>query len=76
MNSMPSQSTLILARLTDVTPSDVGGWVPMPILSAVSGAYAVHSRVAELRSRGHTITNRIEHTKDGVRKSWYRLEVA
>jgi biotin operon repressor len=44
----------------------------MPVLSLLSGAYAVHSRIAELRSMGFTIDHRNE--KHGrVIKSFYRL---
>lgn len=46
-----SQSDLILREL-QATP---GQWVPMPRLCEVSGAYAVHSRVADLRKQGHNI---------------------
>ena len=34
-----------------------GNWVPMPRLYECSGAFAVHSRIADLRKAGHTITN-------------------
>lgn len=49
-----SQCDLILGRL-EQTP---GEWVPMPALARVSRAYAVHSRVADLRSRGYQIEHR------------------
>lgn len=49
-----SQCDLILGRLL-LTP---GLWVPMPELARVSGAYAVHSRVADLRRRGIRIDQR------------------
>lgn len=42
-------------------------------VTKISGAYAVHSRIAELRRRGHRIENRIEQRDDGTRLSWYRL---
>lgn len=68
-NQQPSQANKILARLK----SAQGRWVTMPGLSAISGAYAVHSRVAELRKRGHRIENRIEQRDNGTRLSLYRL---
>lgn len=48
-----SQCALILARL-ELTP---GEWVAMPELARLSGSYVIHSRIADLRQRGH----RIEH---------------
>lgn len=48
-----------------------GEWVSMPDLVQASGAYAIHSRVAELRSEGHVIQNKVEGTKP--RRSFYRL---
>lgn len=49
-----------------------GDWVSMPTLAVVSRAYAVHSRVAELRKRGHVIEQRSE--RDGRRVlSYYRI---
>jgi len=72
-NQQPSQAQAILERLQAAKPTDRDGWVPMPTLADVSGAYAVHSRIAELRGRGHHIENRIEQRADGIRMSWYRL---
>jgi hypothetical protein len=69
MNTNPSQADKILRRLQFT--ADI--WVSMPDLSQVSGAYAVHSRIAELRKRGHVIENRTEQAEDGTRLSWYRL---
>jgi hypothetical protein len=67
-NARPSQAKLILDELQ----SRQGEWTPMPVLSLLSGAYAVHSRIAELRSMGFTIDHRNE--KHGrVIKSFYRL---
>lgn len=73
-NKFPSQANRILARLHEVKRGDDNGWVSMPVLVKCSGAYAVHSRIAELRERGHLIANRITYARNGVRKSWYRLE--
>lgn len=66
---MKSQTSKILARLKRAR----GGWVSMPALWKASGAFAVHSRIAELRGIGHAITNRIERGAN-CRKSFYRLE--
>lgn len=66
-----SQCERILKRLKQATPL---AWVSMVQLSAVSGAYAVHSRIADLRKRGHNIEQRCE--RDGQAKhSFYRLMV-
>lgn len=65
-----SQCARILAALEAAN----GAWVAMPDLVAASGAYAVHSRVAELRTWGHDITHRNERHGRVVR-SFYRLEV-
>lgn len=63
-----TQCGAILARLEAAG----GAWVPMPDLAKASGAYAVHSRVADLRSWGHVIEQRSE--RDGRRvRSFYRL---
>lgn len=65
-----SQCDAILAMLKH----KVGQWVPMPDLASVAGAYAVHSRIAELRKRGHRIDSRQERMP-GTRRVWsyYRL---
>ena len=65
---MKSQTSKVLARLKR------GGWVSMPALWRASGAFAVHSRIADLRKAGHEIVNRIERGY-GCRKSFYKLEV-
>ena len=72
MNSYPSQACKILARLQS-TP---GQWVPMPELAACSGAYAVHSRMAELRREHPELT--FEHRLEAIpgsrqRASFYRI---
>lgn len=66
-NSEPTQAELILARLRRTPGQDV----PMPELAAVSGAYAVHSRVAELRGDGYRIECRVRGSRP--RHSFYRL---
>lgn len=65
-----TQCSRILARLKRAR----GGWVPMPKLVAASGGYAVHSRVAELRNRGHVIDNRTE-VRGRFKRSFYRMGV-
>jgi hypothetical protein len=46
-----SQCAAILRRLMEAR----GEWVEMPELARVSGAYAVHSRIADLRKQGWNI---------------------
>jgi hypothetical protein len=69
VNSNPSQSSVILDILTTLR----GRWVSMPDLVEASKGYAVHSRIAELRRRGHVIENQVERRADGKRVSRYRL---
>lgn len=66
-----SQSAAILREL-QAAP---GQWIPMPALAAASGAYAVHSRIADLRAAGHRIENRVlpPSGPTGPRRSEYRL---
>lgn len=64
-----SQCDRILAELE----SKRGDWVPMPNLAHIAGCFAVHSRIADLRKRGH----RIESMQDRHGRkvcSYYRLE--
>lgn len=63
----PTQCSLILAELT----RRHGQWVSMPELAEVSGAYAVHSRISDLRADGYLIDVRQEGSRP--RKSFYRL---
>jgi hypothetical protein len=46
-----TQCEIILARLEQAR----GAWVPMVELAAEASCYAVHSRIADLRRRGHRI---------------------
>jgi hypothetical protein len=46
------------ARLMEVFRARPGQWIPMPELAQAINAYAVHSRVADLRKLGWTIRNR------------------
>jgi hypothetical protein len=48
------------------------GWLSLPYLVDVSGGYAVHSRVADLRKRGHDIEQMSVH-RAGKVHSFYRL---
>lgn len=67
-NRQPTQAQKVLARLKAAD----GGWVSMPALVEASGAYAIHSRVSELRSYGHEIENHVLRF-DGLALSFYRL---
>ena len=60
-------------RILGMLMSRRGQWVAMPDLARIAEGYAVHSRIAELRKRGH----RIEAMQERCgRKVWsyYRLE--
>lgn len=63
-----SQADLILRRLIEAR----GEWVPMPELVRVSGAFAVHSRIADLRRAGWQIEQESVHRQRRVH-SFYRL---
>ena len=65
-----SQCDLIHAELE----RNAGNWVAMPRLWKVSGAFAVHSRIADLRKRGLTIEQRSERV-GGTCRSEYRVVV-
>lgn len=63
-----SQNSRILARLQ----RSKGKFVRMPELMLVSRCAVVHSRIADLRKRGHKIENHV--IQDGrVKHSFYRL---
>lgn len=62
-----SQSERILAHLRLAA-----GWVHLPDLVRVSGGYAVHSRIADLRKRGYVIEQESVHRGRAVH-SFYRL---
>jgi hypothetical protein len=68
-----TQCDIILAVLEQAR----GEWVPMTELAAAAGCYAVHSRISDLRARGHDIPRpRLHHTHRGGRRiceSAYRL---
>jgi len=61
------------ARILAALEYERGHWVPMPDLARIAGAFAVHSRIADLRKRGHRISHM--NQKNG-RKVWsfYRLD--
>lgn len=48
-----------------------GDWVPMPQLAAESGAFAVHSRISDLRKLGFAIEVKLEGQRP--KRSFYRL---
>lgn len=67
-NAGESQNTRILKHLT----ANKGAWVAMPKLSEVSGAYAVHSRISDLRDMGFQIQQ--ENRREGKQiHSFYKL---
>ena len=63
-----TQNDRILTRLCQA----VGDWVSLPDLVACSGAYAVHSRVADLRKAGYVIEQESVR-RAGKVHSFYRL---
>lgn len=64
----PTQAQCILRELDRRR----GQWVSLPELCRVSGAYAVHSRISDLRQLGHAIEHRCGRAGRTV-LSWYRL---
>ena len=68
LTSGSSQCALILAALVEAN----GQWVGMLTLHQVSGSMAVHSRISDLRERGHTIEQKSSKTGRVVHSS-YRL---
>ena len=63
-----SQCSNILAELE----ASHGEWVSLVRLHAVSGSMAVHSRINDLRQRGHRIEHRNERVKRMIHSS-YRI---
>lgn len=63
-----SQCDVILASLSR-TP---GKWIGMLTLHQLSGSMAVHSRISELRARGHTIEQKSRKVGRMIHSS-YRL---
>ncbi len=66
-----SQCLIILGELT----TRPGQWVSALRLHQICGSLAVHSRINDLRQRGHQIENRVE-TVNGKRHSSYRLVIS
>ena len=66
-NSDPTQEELILRRLRE----SENDWVPMPELMRCSGSANIHSRIAGLRAKGHSIQHRCEGARP--RRSFYLL---
>lgn len=65
-----TQCAAILRRLIEAK----GEWVEMPELARVSGAYAVHSRIADLRKAGWPIPPPKLTRKGRTVCSYYRLD--
>lgn len=59
-------------RILSTLESHSGDWVGIPELYQASGSFVVHSRISDLRRRGHVIENRVEHVS-GKRHSFYRI---
>lgn len=58
-------------RILEILSTIPGEWVAMPILALKSGSYNVHSRISDLRKKGHVIEQKSAHGKP--EKSFYRL---
>lgn len=65
----PSQAQKILAVLR----TRKGQWVSMLDLWKASGAFAVHSRISDLRKRAHVIEHKNEFEDGGAVHSFYML---
>lgn len=65
MSQCEKIATVLLARR--------GEWVAMTDLWQASGAFAVHSRISDLRKGGMSIDHRNERAANGVTHSFYRL---
>lgn len=63
-----SQCDKILRHLQ----ANAGDWIGMPQLVRISGSYNIHSRIADLRKRGHQISHKNER-RNGEVHSYYRL---
>jgi hypothetical protein len=66
-----TQNARILASLR----ANAGRWVPLPALFRRSGSLAIHSHIADLRKRGHSIVNHV-HWRSGRIHSRYMLLAA
>lgn len=63
-----SQCDRILSLLTEAN----GEWVAMPFLSLKSRSLNIHSRIADLRKRGHSIAHENRYVGKDVH-SFYKL---
>lgn len=70
MPASDTQCSSILAALREAA----GRELSMPFLSRVSGSLNVHSRIADLRRRGHSIPPARIVSQGRLRTSFYRLE--
>lgn len=61
------------SRIKAALEKRAGEWVAMTDLWRESGAFAVHSRIADLRKRGLRIDHRNEIQPDRSIHSFYRL---
>lgn len=71
MNIIPEHTETQCDRILAELRRAQGDWVAMPHLAAVSGAYAVHSRISDLRKLGLDIEVKIEGARP--KQSFYRL---
>ena len=62
-------------RIQAALEKRAGEWVPMTDLWRISGAFAVHSRIADLRKQGLAVAHKNEWRGRKV-VSFYRLEGA
>jgi hypothetical protein len=60
-------------KILDLLALRRGKWVPMTDLWRASGAFAVHSRVSDLRKAGHQIRQQSARRADGTCLSSYML---
>lgn len=58
-------------KILEVLQRHRGRWVAMPELAEAAGAYAVHSRISDLRKDGNVIETRIDGQRP--KRSFYRL---
>jgi hypothetical protein len=68
-NTNPTQAQAILSRLE----MSRGEWVAMTELGKYAGCWAVHSRIAEIRTKhGRKVENKTKRV-EGKTHSYYRL---
>ncbi len=60
-------------RILDHLMEHKENWVSMPSLVHVSGSYNIHSRITELRKKGHNIESLVKPMPDGSKHSSYRI---